>query len=590
MLLVVVVLQQVAMVLPPLLLKRIIDDGVLTGDGGLVTMLALAVAALEIASVGLGLLAGYVAARVGEGLVYAIRTRLCAHVERMPISFFTHTRTGALISRVTNDVHGAELAFTSTLPGVAADVVGLVLVSIAMLYLSWQASLAGVVLLPLFFCLAKLAGRRLGALTEHWMQRNGDFSALVGERFSVAGALLVRLSGHPGAGEAQLAESAGRLRDVGVRLAMVERVFSMSLTLIAALATVSLYLVGGHLAIRDRVSVGTLLALTALLSRLYAPLSGLSNARVAITTALVSFQRVFELLDLQPAVRQKPGAVPLPGGPASVEFDRVSFCYPTAGAVTVASLRLEGADGKPAAGETLSNLSFRVAPSQHVALVGPSGAGKTTVAHLVARLYDVTGGAVRVGGHDVRDLTLDSLGAAVGVISQEAHLFHASIRANLLLARPDATEPELVAACRAAHLWELVRALPDGLDTIVGQHGAVLSGGEKQRVAIARLLLKAPQIVVLDEATAHLDAELETVMKQVLGTALKGRTCLVITHRLATIRDCDEILVLNGGRLVERGRHDELLELDGLYALLHHSQSNGWRQARPTPAWSGRAY
>lgn len=576
------------MVLPPLLLKRIIDDGVMTGDGGLVTTLALAVAALELASVGLGLLAGYVAARVGEGLVYAIRTRLCAHVERLPISFFTHTRTGALISRVTNDVHGAELAFTSTLPGVAADVVGLVLVTIAMLYLSWQASLAGVVLLPLFFYLAKQAGRRLGALTERWMQRNGDFSALVGERFSVAGALLVRLSGRPGAGEAPLAESAGRLRDVGVRLAMVERVFAMSLTLIAALATVSLYLVGGHLAIRGSVSVGTLLALTALLGRLYAPLSGLSNARVAIASALVSFQRVFELLDLQPAVRQKRGAVPLPGGTASVEFDRVSFRYPPAGDVTVASLRLEGAGGKPAAGDTLSDLSFRVAPGQHVALVGPSGAGKTTVAHLVARLYDVTGGSVRVGGRDVRDLTLDSLGAAVGVISQEAHLFHASIRANLLLARPDAAEPELVAACRAAHLWELVRALPDGLDTVVGQHGTVLSGGEKQRVAIARLLLKAPQIVVLDEATAHLDAELETVMKQVLGTALKGRTCLVITHRLATIRDCDEILVLDGGRLVERGRHEELLKAGGRYALLHHAQSNGWRQARPTPAWSGR--
>jgi ATP-binding cassette, subfamily B, bacterial len=570
------------MVLPPLLLKRIVDEGVMTGDGGLVTALALAVAALEVAAAGLGLLAGFVAAQVGEGLVYAIRTRLCAHLERLPISFFTHTRNGALVSRLTNDVHGAELAFTSTLPGVAADLVGLALTTIAMVYLSWQASLAGVVLLPLFFYLAKHAGRRLGAMTERWMQHNADFSALVGERYSVAGALLVRLAGRPGAADAQLPESAGRLRDVGVRLAMIERVFSMSLTLIAALATVSLYLVGGHLAIRDRVSVGTLLALTALLGRLYAPLSGLSNARVAVATALVSFQRVFELLDLQPTVRQRPDAVPLPDGAASVEFDHVSFRYPAASAVTVASLRLEGADGRTAAGETLSDLSFQVASGRHVALVGPSGAGKTTVAHLVARLYDVTGGAVRIGGRDVRDLTLGSLGAAVGVVSQEAHLFHASLRDNLLLARPDATEAELVDACRAAHLWELVRSLPDGLDTVVGQHGHLLSGGEKQRAAIARLLLKAPRILVLDEATAHLDAELEAMMKRLLDTALKGRTCLVISHRLSTIRDCDEILVLDGGRLVEHGRHPELLEAGGLYAALHRAQSNGWKHAGST--------
>lgn len=569
------------MVLPPLLLKRLIDDGVMTGDGGLVTALALTVAGLELASAGLGLLAGYVAARVGEGLVYTIRTRLCAHLERLPISFFAHTRTGALISRVTNDVHGAETAFTSTLPGVAADVVGLALVTIAMLYLSWQVSLAGVVLLPLFFYLAKSAGRRLGAMTERWMQRNADFSALVGERFSVAGALLLRLCSRPGAADAQLGESAGRLRDVGVRLAMIERIFSMSLTLIAALATVSLYLAGGHLAIRGRVSVGTLLALTALLGRLYGPLSGLSNARVAVTTALVSFQRVFELLDLQPTVRQRPGAVPLPGGAAWVEFERVCFRYPAANDVTVPSLRVEGTDGAPPTGEALRDVSFRIAPGRHVALVGRSGAGKSTVAHLVARLYDVTGGAVRIGGFDVRDLTLESLAAAVGVVSQEAHLFHTSIRANLLLARPDATEPELVAACRAAHLWELVCSLPDGLDTIVGQHGHLLSGGEKQRVAIARLLLKAPQIVVLDEATAHLDTELEAVIKHVLGTALKGRTCLVITHRLSTIRDCDEILVLDRGRLVERGCHEELLNAGGLYALLYRAQLNGWKQARP---------
>jgi ATP-binding cassette, subfamily B, bacterial len=572
-LLVVVVLQQAAMILPPLLLKRLIDDGVLRGDGRLVTGLAMAVAGLEVASAGLGLAAGYLAARVGEGLVFTIRARLCAHVERLPISFFTHTRTGALISRVTNDVQGAEQAFTSTLPGVAADVVSLVLLTVAMVYLSWQVTLAGLILLPLFLYLAKHAGRRLGALTERWMGHNADFSALVGERFSVAGALLVRLSSRPGAGDAQLVQSAGRLRDVGVNLAMIERVFSLSLTLVAALATVSVYLVGGHFAIRDRVSLGTLLALTALLGRLYGPLSGLSGARVAAATALVSFERIFELLDLRPAVRQRPGAVTASSDDASVEFDHVSFRYPTAQAATVPSLRLEGAEGPHAITGTLWDVSFRVASGRHVALVGPSGAGKSTVAHLVARLYDATGGAVRIGGRDVRDLTQESLAATVGVISQDAHLFHATVRENLLVARPDAVEAELVRACRAAQLWDLVASLPDGLDTVVGQHGYLLSGGEKQRVAIARLLLKAPRVVVLDEATAHLDVEVEAAIQHMLHSVLRDHTCLIITHRLPTVRDCDEILVLDGGRVVERGRHEELLAAQGLYAVLHNVQS-----------------
>jgi ATP-binding cassette subfamily B protein len=578
-LLVVVVLQQAAMTLPPLLLKRLIDDGVVRGDGELVTALALAVAGLEVAGAGLGLAAGYLAARIGEGLVFTIRAMLGAHLERLPISFFTHTRTGALISRVTNDVQGAEQAFASTLPGVAGDVVSLLLVTAAMFYLSWQVSLAGLILLPLFLYLARHAGRRLGAMTERWMQHNADFSALVGERFSVAGALLVRLSSRPGAGAGRLAESAGRLRDTGVRLAMIERVFTLALTLVAALATVSVYLVGGHLAVGGRVSVGTLLALTALLGRLYGPLSGLSSARVAVATAVVSFQRVFELLDLRPAVRQRPAAVAAPRDDVSVEFDHVWFQYPTAQASTVPSLALEGAAGEPAAAPTLRDVCFRIPSGRRVALVGPSGAGKSTVAQLVARLYDVTGGAVRIGGRDVRDLTLESLAATVGVISQDTHLLHASIRENLLVARPDAGEAELVEACRAAQVWELVRALPEGLETVVGEHGHLLSGGEKQRIAIARLLLKAPRIVVLDEATAHLDAELEAAIQQTLDGLLSDHTCLVITHRLSTIRDCDEILVLDAGRVVERGRHHELVAAEGLYAMLHAAQA--------PPAWGG---
>jgi ATP-binding cassette, subfamily B, bacterial len=571
-LLALVVAQEVAMVLPPLLLRRLVDEGVLQGDAGLVTALALAVAGLELFGALAGFGVGYASARVGEGLVCRLRSGMYEHVRRMPVAFFTRAQTGALVSRIASDVRGAEQAFTSVLPGVVSDLVALVLVAGAMLYLSWPATIGGLLLFPLFLYLAKYAARRLRHLTRQWMQANAGMTAFLAERFNVPGTLLVKLFARPDDEDARFADWTGRLRDVGVRMGIVGQVFSGSLTLMAGLATVCVYLVGGHLAVGGRMSVGTLLALTALLGRLSGPIERLSSVRVGITAVQVSFERIFELLDLRPGIRERPGAATLPPRPAAIEFDHVWFRHPTAAEVTPASLRLAESDDGERVRWALRDVSFRVPPGRRVALVGTSGAGKTTIAYLVARLYDVTDGAVRIGSCDVRDLTLDSLGAAVGVVSQDAHLFHASIRDNLLLARPGATSDELVQACRAANVWPVVAALPDGLDTVVGDHGHRLSGGEKQRLAIARLLLKAPSIVVLDEATAHLDTDSERAVQEALDHALEGRTCLVIAHRLSTIRDCDEILVVERGRIVERGRHDELLETSGPYARAYRSQ------------------
>jgi ATP-binding cassette subfamily B protein len=582
-----VVVDALFVVAPPLLAQRIIDKGVLRHDSRVVITLSLLVAAIALADAGVGIAQRYFSARVGEGLILSLRTRVFAHVQRMPIAFFTRTQTGALISRLNNDVIGAQRAFTSTLSSVVSNVVGLVLVAATMIQLSWQITLAALVLLPLFIYPAKFMGRRLAALAREQMQLDAEMSTMMTERFNVAGALLAKLFGRPVEEDQHFAAKAGRVRDVGVRIGMSSQLFATALTLVAALATALVYVIGGELAIAGSLSVGTLFALVALLGRLYGPLTGLSNVRVDVMTALVSFERVFEVLDLPPMIAEKPDAVALEPGPHSIELEHVAFRYPRAAEVSLASLEVVAKPELAPSSEVLHDVSLRVEPGQLVALVGPSGAGKTTITSLVSRLYDVTGGAVRVGGVDVRELTLDSLHACVGVVTQDAHMFHDTIRANLSYARPEATEADLLAACDAARIGDLVAALPDGLDTVVGDRGHRLSGGEKQRLAIARLLLKAPGVVVLDEATAHLDSESEAAVQRALATALAGRTSLVIAHRLSTVRDADQILVIDGGRVAERGRHEELLAAGGLYAELYRTQFQRQEASSPGPDLAG---
>ncbi|ONI73629.1 ABC transporter [Kribbella sp. ALI-6-A] len=570
--LVLVVVSAVLVIASPLLFKKIVDDGISKGNSGLVTGLALLVALLALVEAGLGLVQRWYSAQIGEGLIFALRTKVFAHVQKMPVAFFTRTQTGALVSRLNTDVIGAQQAFTSTLSGVVSNIISLILVIGAMLLLSWQLTLVAILLLPVFLVPARILGRRLAALTREQMQLNADMSTAMTERFSVGGALLVTLFGRPSAENAEFGERAGRVRDLGIRTAMLGRVFFTALTLVASLATALVYGVGGNLAVRDSLTVGTLLALVALLGRLYGPLTALSNVRVDVMTALVSFERVFEVLDLEPMIQNRPDAKPLPPDVASVQFDQVEFAYPTAEQVSLASLESVAVLDKRASSQVLHDVSFSVEPGQMVALVGPSGAGKTTITNLVARLYDVSGGSVRVGGHDVREVTLESLHDAIGYVTQDAHMFHDTIRANLIYAKPDATEDEMIEALQSAQVWDLVSSLPDGLETVVGDRGHRLSGGERQRLAIARLLLKAPHIVVLDEATAHLDSESEVAVQRALDTALEGRTSLVIAHRLSTVRNADQILVVDQGTIVERGTHEELLALNGEYADLYRTQ------------------
>ena len=566
-----VVVMSALSVTPPLLFRQIIDNGILQGNRQVVIVLSLTVAALAVLQAVLNVVQRWFSSKIGEGLIFDMRTEVFDHVIRMPVAFFTRTQTGKLVSRLNSDVIGAQQAFTSTLSTVLSNLISLVLVLVAMIVLSWQLTLAALIMLPIFLIPAKVVGRKLADLTRQQMQLNGDMSATMTERFSVSGALLVKLFGRFVEEHDQFAERAGAVRDVSVKIAMNGRFFFTSLGLVAALATALVYGVGGSLAIDGVLTVGTLTALAGLLTQLYGPLTQLTNLRIDVMNALVSFDRVFEVLDLVPMIRDTEDAETVKG-PASVSFDHVTFRYPTADEVSLASLESVASLDQRPSGEVLHDVTFSVAAGQTVALVGRSGGGKTTMTHLVARLYDVTAGAVRVDGHDVREVTLQSLEDAVGYVTQDAHMFHDTIRANLAYARPDATDEQVWSALDAAQIGHLVRTLPDGLDTVVGDRGYRLSGGERQRLAIARLLLKAPSIVVLDEATAHLDSESEVAVQRALDRALEGRTSLVIAHRLSTVRNADLILVVDDGRVVQSGSHASLLAEGGLYADLYETQ------------------
>jgi ATP-binding cassette, subfamily B, bacterial len=571
--LVMVVAGALLVVATPLLFKKIVDDGVLRQDTSLVVWLSVLVAAIAVVEAALTLAQRWCSARIGEGLIYDLRTDVFGHVQRLPVAFFTRTQTGALVSRLNSDVVGAQRAFTSTLSGVVSNIVSLVMVVGAMLFLSWQITLVAFALLPLFILPARWAGAKLAGLSRDQMQLNAEMGSSMTERFHVAGAMLVKLFGRADAEDKAFDEKAAEVRDLGVKVAMTSRIFFTALTLVASLATALVYGIGGVMGVNGSLSVGTLLALAALIGRLYGPLTGLSNVHVDIMTAMVSFERVFEVLDLPSMVTDAPDAKKLPAdAPASVSFDRVRFRYPGADDVSLASLETVSRPANGGNEDVLHDVSFDVGPGEMVALVGHSGAGKSTITHLVTRLYDVTGGTVRVGDRDVREVTQESLRRQVGYVTQDAHMFHDTIAANLRYARPDATDEDILGALEAAQIRELVESLPDGLDTIVGDRGYRLSGGERQRLAIARLLLKAPKIVVLDEATAHLDSESEAAVQRALDTALAGRTSLVIAHRLSTVREADRILVVDRGRIIERGSHDELLAAGGAYADLYRTQ------------------
>jgi ATP-binding cassette subfamily B protein len=558
-------------VAPPLLFKEIIDHGVLQGNQRVVIIVSLILAGIAVLQAVLGMVQRWFSSTIGEGLIFDLRTQVFDHVIQMPVAFFTRTQTGKLVSRLNSDVIGAQQAFTSTLSTVLTNLISLVLVLAAMLLLSWQLTVAALIMLPIFLIPAKIVGRKLADLTRQQMQLNGDMSATMTERFSVSGALLVKLFGRVPEEHDGFAERAGAVRDVSVKIAMNGRFFFTSLGLVASLAVALVYGVGGSLAIDGVLTVGTLTALAALLAQLYGPLTQLTNLRIDVMNALVSFDRVFEVLDLLPMIRDAEDAETVKG-PASVSFEHVSFSYPNADEVSLASLEsIASLDQRPS-GEVLHDVTFSVAAGQTVALVGRSGGGKTTMTHLIARLYDATSGTVSVGGIDVKKLKQSSLRATVGYVTQDAHMFHDTIRANLRYARPDVTDAEMWKALEAAQIRPLVESLPDGLETVVGERGYRLSGGERQRLAIARLLLKAPSIVVLDEATAHLDSESEVAVQRALDLAMEGRTSVVIAHRLSTVRNADLIIVVDHGRIVQSGRHEELMREGGLYTELYRTQ------------------
>jgi ATP-binding cassette subfamily B protein len=569
-----VVLAAMIGVATPIIAGRVVDaiTGGAADAGRTVLMLAAAFGGLAIVDALLQLAQRWYSARIGEGIILDLRAGVYDHVQRMPLQFFTRTQTGALVSRLNNDVLGAQRAFTSTLSGVVSNLIQLVLTAAVMFALSWQITALSLVLLPAFILPARRVGRRLAEITRESYNLDAKLNNTMTERFAVGGALLVKLFGRPDEEAARFRDRASRVRDIGIRQAMYARTFFVAMLLVALLAQALTYGLGGWFAVNGQLSAGTVVTLALLLTRLYGPLTELANVRVDVMSALVSFDRVFEVLDLAPAIAESPAAVPLPGGPGRVEFRDVGFRYPSAAEVSLASLEDVAVLDRTVTEPVLRGVSFVVEPGQLVALVGPSGAGKSTTSMLVGRVYDVTSGVVLVDGVDVRDATLGSLRDAVGVVTQDAHLFHETLAENLRYARPEATDAQLWDALAQAQIADLIRSLPDGLDTVVGERGYRFSGGEKQRIAIARLLLKAPSIVILDEATAHLDSESEAAVQRALATALTGRTALVIAHRLSTVRNADQILVLDGGRIVERGRHEELVAAGGLYAELYRTQ------------------
>jgi ATP-binding cassette subfamily B protein len=568
-----VVIASIVLAIPPLLLRAVLDDAIPNKDRTLVMVLALTAIALAFAEAVLSLVQRWFSARLGEGLIYDLRVELFEHVQRMPLAFFTRTQTGALQSRLNNDVVGAQQAVTTTLGTVLQNIIQLGVVLTIMFTLQWQITLLTLLVLPAFIYPARRLGPRLQQLTRQSMQLNAEMNTLTVERFNVAGALIAKMFGNRSRDRADFADRAGKVRDIGVSTAMYSRVLFIALGLVAAVGTALVYWVGGTLAVSGTISAGTVAAFAVYVTQIYQPLAQLTNARVDVLTALVSFERVFEVLDLTPAIDKKPDAAALGPAVGRVEFDHVWFRHPPGRAVSLESLEAPGTPGGDEPSDwILRDVSFVIEPGETIALVGPSGAGKTTIAMLLPRIYDAVQGAVRIDGHDVRDVTLESLQGAIGLVPQDPHLFHDSIRTNLRYARSDATDAELVDALVAARIWDLVESLPDGLDTVVGERGYRMSGGEKQRLAIARLLLANPKIVILDEATSHLDSESEVAIQRAFDDALLGRTALVIAHRLSTIVDADRIFVIDDGRIVESGTHPQLLARNGLYAELSRTQ------------------
>jgi ATP-binding cassette subfamily B protein len=568
-----VIMDAILVVASPLILRKLIDQGVIPRDGSVVTKYAILVGMLAILDAIFSMAGRWFSSRIGEGLIFDLRSQVFEHVQRQSIAFFTRTQTGALISRLNSDVIGAQQAFTATLSGVVSNGLSLILVAAAMFTLSWQITAISLALLPVFLIPTKWVGTKLQKLTRQSYQLNAEMSATMTERFNVSGALLVSLYGDAKTERDTFSARARRVADMGISIAILNRIFFISLTSVAAVATAFAYGIGGHLAIDQKITVGTLLAITALLARLYGPLTALSNVRVDVMSALVSFERVFELLDLEPMVKNSINAIDLSTSEPMITFNEVHFSYPKAEEISLASLELIAKPEMVDSGAVLQGISFTVKPGTLTAIVGPSGAGKSTISALIPRLYDVSEGSILINGVNIKDLTIRSLRHHIGVVTQDSHMFHDSIAVNLRYAKPDATTEEMIAACESAQIWDFIESLPNQFDTVVGERGHRLSGGEKQRLAIARLLLKAPAIVILDEATAHLDSENEALVQSALKSALVNRTSIVIAHRLSTIQNADQILVLENGLIAERGTHEELVGLKGLYFDLYQRQS-----------------